>query len=293
MNDAPFGALAPNPFDRAIMALTGRMPDNWAGLKLAMALRRLVTMRMETASALDVERWRLRMRLHPRDNGCEKNLLFTPQMYEPQEREELVREIAGVSGRAFVFVDIGANVGLFSLFVAATARAARILAIEPEPGNFARLAFNIAANPGLPITPLALALGETEGTAVIMLNARDRGGTRMVAGGTQVGGIQAAGTQAAGTRPGGVEVKCRPLIGVVTDAGLTGIDALKIDVEGAEDKVLVPFFRDAPAALWPGLIVIEDSSAEWSSDLFALLASKGYAVSSRTRQNVMLRREDR
>jgi FkbM family methyltransferase len=292
MNDAPFGALAPNPFDRAIMALTGRMPDNWAGLKLAMALRRLVTMRMETAAALDVERWRLRMRLHPRDNGCEKNLLFTPQMYEPPEREELAREIAGVSGRAFVFVDIGANVGLFSLFVAATARAARILAIEPEPGNFARLAFNIAANPGLPITPLALALGETEGTAVIMLNARDRGGTRMVAGGTAAGS-QVAGTRVTGTRPGGVEVKCRPLIGVVTDAGLTGIDALKIDVEGAEDKVLVPFFRDAPAALWPGLIVIEDSSAEWSSDLFALLASKGYQVSSRTRQNVMLRRADR
>jgi FkbM family methyltransferase len=275
MNDAPFGALAPNPFERAIMALTGRMPDNWAGLKLAMALRRLVTMRMEATAALDVERWRLRMRLHPRDNGCEKNLLFTPQMYEPPEREELAREIARVAGRPFVFVDIGANVGLFSLFIAATARAARILAIEPEPGNFARLAFNIAANPGLPITPLALALGETEGTAVIMLNARDRGGTRMVAGGMQAGGV---------------EVRCRALLRVITDAGLTGIDALKIDVEGAEDKVLVPFFRDAPAALWPGLIVIEDSSAEWSSDLFALLASKGYDVSSRSRQNVMLRR---
>jgi FkbM family methyltransferase len=282
MNDAPFGALAPNPFDRAIMALTSRMPDNWAGLKLAMALRRLVTMRMETAAALDVERWRLRMRLHPRDNGCEKNLLFTPQMYEPPEREELAREIAGVAGRPFVFVDIGANVGLFSLFVAATAHAVRILAIEPEPGNFARLAFNIAANPGLPITPLALALGETEGTARILLNARDRGGTRMAAAGT--------GTLAGETWAGGVEVRCRPLLAVVTDAGLTGIDALKIDVEGAEDKVLVPFFRDAPAALWPGLIVIEDSSAEWASDLFALLASKGYQVSSRSRQNVMLRR---
>jgi len=240
-----------------------------------MALRRLVTMRMETAGALDVERWRLRMRLHPRDNGCEKNLLFTPQMYEPPEREELARDIArvGASGRAFVFVDIGANVGLFSLFVAATARIARILAIEPEPGNFGRLAFNIAVNPGLPVTPLALALGDAEGTAFIVLNARDRGGTRMAAAGTQ----------------GGVEVKCRPLLAVVRDAGLAGIDALKIDVEGAEDKVLVPFFRDAPEALWPGLIVIEDSSAEWSTDLFALLASKGYEVSSRTKQNVMLR----
>jgi FkbM family methyltransferase len=276
MNDAPFGALAPNPFEQAIMALTARMPDNWAGLKLAMALRRLVTMRMATAAARDVERWRLRMRLHPRDNGCEKNLLFTPQMYEPPERAELAREIARVaaSGRPFVFVDIGANVGLFSLFVAATAHSARILAIEPEPGNFARLAFNIAANPGLPITPLALALGEAEGTASIMLNARDRGGTRV----------------AAGAPPGGVAVRCRPLLAVLGEAGLTAIDALKIDVEGAEDQVLAPFFRDAPAALWPGLIVIEDSSAEWSTDLFALLASKGYAVSSRTKQNVMLRR---
>jgi FkbM family methyltransferase len=276
MNDAPFGALAPNSFERAIMALTARMPDNWAGLKLAMALRRLVTMRMATAAGRDVERWRLRMRLHPRDNGCEKNLLFTPQMYEPPERAELAREIARVaaSGRPFVFVDIGANVGLFSLFVAATAHSARILAIEPEPGNFARLAFNIAANPELPITPLALALGETEGTAFIMLNAHDRGGTRVAAGAT----------------PGGVAVRCRPLLAVLGEAGLTAIDALKIDVEGAEDKVLTPFFRDAPPALRPSLIVIEDSSAEWSTDLFALLAAKGYAVSSRTKQNVMLRR---
>jgi FkbM family methyltransferase len=274
MNEAPFGALAPNLFDRAVMALTVRLPDSWAGLKLAMALRRLVTMRMDAAGALDVERWLLRMRLHPRDNGCEKNLLFTPQMYEPPEREELAREISRVGARPFVFVDVGANVGLFSLYVAAIAPAARTLAIEPEPGNFARLAFNIAANPGVPITPLALALGDAEGTAQIVLNARDRGGTRLAAGGTP---------------DRGVAVRCRPLLAVVTEAGLTSIDALKIDVEGAEDTVLVPFFRDAPPSLWPRLIVIEDSSGEWSTDLFALLEAKGYAVSSRSRQNVMLR----
>src|SRR5262249_35396192 len=32
---------------------------------------------------------RTRLRLHPRDNGCEKDLLFPPQMYEPTERAEL------------------------------------------------------------------------------------------------------------------------------------------------------------------------------------------------------------
>jgi FkbM family methyltransferase len=276
-SEAPFGAHAPNLFDRAVMALTARLPDSWAGLKLAMALRRLVTMRMDAADALDVERWRLRMRLHPRDNGCEKNLLFTPQMYEPPEREELAREITRVGARPFVFVDVGANVGLFSLYVAATAPAARVLAIEPEPGNFARLAFNIAANPGVPITPLPLALGDAEGTAQIVLNERDRGGTRLATDGMQ---------------GRGVAVRCRPLLAVVTEAGVTGIDALKIDVEGAEDMVLVPFFRDAPPSLWPHLVVIEDSSAEWSTDLFALLKAKGYEVSSRSKQNVMLRRAE-
>jgi FkbM family methyltransferase len=273
--EAPFGARAPNLFDRAVMALTVRLPESWAGLKLAMALRRLVTMRMDTADALDVTRWRLRMRLHPRDNGCEKNLLFTPQMYEPPEREELAREIARAGARPFVFVDVGANVGLFSLYVAAIAPVARILAIEPEPGNFARLAFNIAANPGVPITPFALALGDAEGAAEIVLNARDRGGTRLAAGGTQ---------------GRGVAVRSRPLLAVITEAGVTDIDALKIDVEGAEDLVLVPFFRDAPPSLWPRLVVIEDSSAEWSTDLFTLLKAKGYEVSSRSKQNVMLRR---
>ena len=275
MDEGPFGELAPNLFDRWVMALTGRLPDNWAGLKLAIALRRLVTMRMDAAGALDVERWRLRMRLHPRDNGCEKNLLFTPQMYEPPERAELAREIARAGARTFVFIDIGANVGLFSLYVAATARTARILAIEPEPGNFTRLVFNIAANPGVPVTPLPLALSDAEGTAEIVLNARDRGGTRLAS---------------AHMRGRGVVVRCRPLLAVLAEAGVTGIDALKIDVEGTEDRVLVPFFRNAPPSLWPSLVVIEDSRAEWSTDLFALLEAKGYAVSSRSKQNVMLRR---
>ena len=57
-------ALAPGSFDRAVIALTSRLPDNW-------------TMRLAYPDgALDVIRWGLRLRLHPRDNGCEKNLLF-------------------------------------------------------------------------------------------------------------------------------------------------------------------------------------------------------------------------
>jgi hypothetical protein len=57
------------------------------------------------------------MRLHPRRNGCEKGALFTPQMYETGERKELFADIdkAKAASRPFIFIDIGANVGLFSL----------------------------------------------------------------------------------------------------------------------------------------------------------------------------------
>jgi hypothetical protein len=48
---------------------------------------------------LDVMHWGMRMRLHPRRNGCEKVALFTPQMYEIPERTELFAEIDRSSQR--------------------------------------------------------------------------------------------------------------------------------------------------------------------------------------------------
>lgn len=289
MTGPPFGALRPGRLDRAVIAATSALPDTWAGLRLAILLRRIVTMRLAQAAipALDVERWGLRMRLHPLDNGCEKNLLFTPKMYEPAELAELDKEIESFretpsravrdAARRFVFVDIGANVGLFSLFVAAKAGMnARILAIEPEPGNMARLTFNTDANTALPIKPLALALGETESEVAIALNIRDRGGTRARPIDESANGL--------------TRVPCRPLLSVLRDEGIDHIDALKIDVEGMEDRVLAPFFRDAPAALWPRMILIEDSRHEWRVDLFKVFAEKGYIVSTRSKQNVVLRR---
>jgi FkbM family methyltransferase len=166
-----FGGRAPSVLDRSVVALTSRMPHNWLGLRLAILLRRISTMRLEyPAGALDVERWGMRLRLHPIDNGCEKNLLFTPQMYETSELAALSREIAEAKaqGRKFVFVDIGANVGLFSMFVAAAAELnTKIIAIEPEAGNFERLLFNIQSNPGVPIRAVRTALGDEPGELVV------------------------------------------------------------------------------------------------------------------------------
>jgi hypothetical protein len=86
-----------------------------------------------------------------------------------------------------------------------------------------------------------------------------------------------------------VAVRCRPLLAILNDAGVTTIDALEIDVEGAEDLALVPFRRDAPASLLPALVLIEDTSGYRHADVFALLAQHGYTVFARSRHNLALR----
>jgi FkbM family methyltransferase len=282
MNE-PYGARHPGLIDRAVIAVTSRLPNNWLGLRAAIGLRRIVTMRMAPDSGMDVERWGLRMRLHPRDNGCEKGLLFTPQMYEVRERMELAAEIdkAVAAGRTFVFVDVGANVGLFSLYVASCAGAkAKILAIEPEPENMRRLRFNVTSNPGVPIRVIPLAVEASFGSVALETNRRDRGGTR--------------------TRPmdednqtGAIEVECLPLQEALRREGVTSVDALKIDIEGSEDRVLVPFFRNAAQSLWPRFILIEDSRDSWRLDLFSVLAECGYVPAAKTKQNAMLRRSQK
>jgi FkbM family methyltransferase len=173
-----------------------------------------------------------------------------------------------------VFVDIGANVGLFSFFVATCAGpSACILAVEPEKGNLERFFFNMRANPGLPIRVVSAAVAGEAGTLAVEPDRRDRGGTRV--------------RQSA--QSGGVTVEAKTLLQLMTQEGLEWVDALKIDVEGMEDSILSSFFRDAPQRLWPRFILVEDARAVWNTDLFSLLAATGYSVASRSRQNVMLR----
>ncbi len=241
-------------------------------------------MRLEyPAGALDVVRWGFRLRLHPRDNGCEKNLLFTPQMYEVEELAALSEDIAAAKaqGRRFTFVDIGANVGLFSFFVAATAGSdAHILAVEPDVENFARLRFNIGSNPGVPIRAIPVALSDEAGELTIEQTGRDRGGARTRK-------VLNAESKTVSRR-----VTARTLHRLLQDEGIERIDALKIDVEGSEDLILAPFFRDAPPSLWPRLWLIEDAGGVWTMDLFSFLTATGYTVVARSKQNVMLRRQN-
>lgn len=273
---SPWGTRAPSALDRLVFAITRSMPDNWLGLRIAMIFRR-ITMSKIGRQGIDTTLWGVRLRLYPRGNGCEKNALFTPQMYDVMERRVVANAIDRHRGRAgFTFVDIGANVGLHALFAAAYGGArVRVLAIEPQPGILDRLRFNLAANPAISIDVVPVAVADRDRDAILVINASDSGGTHL----DKTGDAAAIDC---------IAILCRPLTDILADAGIAAIDALKIDVEGAEDIALGPFLRDAPQSLLPRLIVIEDTSGQWAIDLFAMLAERGYTEVARSRQNVAL-----
>ncbi|MEO0999927.1 MAG: hypothetical protein AAFW69_04900, partial [Pseudomonadota bacterium] len=82
------------------------------------------------------------------------------------------------------------------------------------------------------------------------------------------------------------------LLDLVAEAGFPRIDALKIDVEGADADVLCAFFATAPRALWPRLIVAETNRGE-TSPVVALLEGEGYVLTAQHRINAVFALEPR
>ncbi|KQP05470.1 FkbM family methyltransferase [Methylobacterium sp. Leaf93] len=269
----PFGTYAPRGLvaritDRTV-TLSGK---SWAGRRIGFFLRRLA-ITMLHGRPLDVERFGARMRLHPYNNNCEKKVLFTPQFFDPEERALLASRLKP----GCTFLDIGANIGAYALFVAAFAGpGARILAVEPQPDVFDRLTYNIAQNPFGTVKAVACAVADKAGELTLFVDPRNRGESSLKIVGTNEGAQ--------------IRVPAVTLLGLAQGEGITRIDAIKLDVEGAEDLILEPFFREAPVSLHPRLLVIEDGTAQWQIDLVGLLEGRGYRQIARTRLNLIFER---
>ena len=239
----------------------------------ATALLRALGMRALKGQPVDIESFGARMRLYPHDNLCEKRLLFSPQHFD-------ARELSFLASRMkpdIVFIDVGANVGGYCLFVAAqSGPRARILAIEPQPDIHARLVFNIRQNAFATIKTLECALADHDGEAALFIDGANRGESSMRVLPRVDGGK--------------IVVRADTLAHVVAAEGFTHIDALKLDCEGAEDLILEPFLRVAPRAVWPNIIIVERNPQRWCVDLFGLIRAYGYREVLRTAQNIAFER---
>jgi len=266
---APYGTYAPSGIVRWAIKHTRTLPDSWAGRRLTFILRRLAIASLKGAP-VDIEALGARMRLHPYNNIGEKRVLFTPQFFDPEELNTLKSRLVG----GFTFIDIGASIGAYSLAVASFAGpSARILAIEPHPDIFDRLTYNIGLNPFGTIKAVACAIADKPGELTLFLDPRNSGQSSV----NIVGVSQAT-----------IRVPATTLLQLVRNERVDRLDAIKIDVEGAEDLILEPFFRDAPEALYPSLLVL--GSREWQTDLLGLLAAHGYRMRAKTRMNYVLER---
>ncbi len=268
----PFGTYAPDEKIKRLMARVRTFPTNWSGKRMAFFLRRRGLNRL--TAPVDTVVIGLKLRLYPFDNLCEKRVLFTPDLFDKEERVFLAEQVRATKADGFYFVDIGANVGLYSLWVASKSAKAKVLAFEPQQAVYDRMVDNIALNQfEEQITPLNLAVSDKDGTLTLAIDAKNKG---------------ASGNSAEQAQSG--QVAMRPLLVVLQEPQCPPTAALKLDTAGAGDIALAPFFAKAPKKLLPRYIIMEGAPWRWETDLTPLLEEAGYSVKIDTRMNKIYER---
>jgi len=162
----------------------------------------------------------------------------------------------------FVVLDIGANVGLISLLAAKkVGRSGKVYAFEPVPEIFARLQENIALSGFDNIEPVPLALSSQKGTAMIYI-------------------AHAASSLFRRVSNEFVEVPTERLDDFVEREGIERVDAIKLDVEGAElhvihgaDKTILRFKPIMMVEINPDTLKAAGTTPQ---ELFDAIVSYGY-----------------
>ncbi|MBM4133129.1 MAG: FkbM family methyltransferase [Nitrospira sp.] len=131
-----------------------------------------------------------------------------------------------------VFVDIGANIGLYSLYAAKRRPTSKIFAIEPESQNFSRLCRNIVLNECSNIVPCNFPMAERHEFNLFYVSTFEEGAALHSFGG--VSRFQADSSPAVLTQ-GAVSLSLDLLI---EEYGWPYPALIKIDVDGLEAKIL-------------------------------------------------------
>jgi FkbM family methyltransferase len=127
---------------------------------------------------------------------------------------------ADAARKAHNILDLGANIGLASLWFRAHNRSARIVAVEADPRTFAKLARNVAHDPG--IEPVHAAIADHGGN-VALISSEDSWNSAVA---------PAASTDEL------VEVPSTTVDDLVSRLALYPLDVVKIDIEGMEWTIL-------------------------------------------------------
>lgn len=178
-----------------------------------------------------------------------------------------------------VIVDVGANIGLSAVWFATRFPSARILCIEPDPDNFAVLELNIAPYPRVSAERAALWSSRSTLRLVDPLNE---------------GGWSMQTREAYGTRgPGRELVQGITMRDLFDRFGLERVSLLKVDIEGAEQKV----FSDPDLHCWLDrvqaiAIELHDRFRPGCAETFFSAVHEDFAVRYLSDNTLLLSRRD-
>ena len=156
-----------------------------------------------------------------------KDDVMTPEIlayncHEPAETELILSHVQV----GMTFLDIGANVGYFSLLASKKLTAqGKIYAFEPEPRNYAVLTKNITLNSAFNVMPVSKALSNHKGFSSFFLDQGNFGAHTFSALNIQT------------RNETSIQVEVTTLDDVVREMGIH-VDFIKMDVQGAEGLVL-------------------------------------------------------
>lgn len=265
-HEPPFGSFEPRGLQRLVRAIAQIPPFHRGMMRRPMAN---LIRRMSKDGIVDVHFRGGAFRTRPDINLIEDALLVYPA-YNSEEIDFLIEG----TPQGGVFIDLGSNVGLYTLALAAHIGPQGIaLAIDANPDMAAALRFNVEASGFQNVIMVNTAVGERAAKADLLGGRNDLAIVRV------------------SENPEG-NIEIRPLADIVREAGLTRVDSLKADIEGFEDQALIPYLNTVEDALKPKRISIEHlGRADWKNDLFPVFEQHGYRIVGRTRGNTLFIRD--
>lgn len=270
---APFGSYPMTRRQRLARMLMHERPPGRGRLR-----RIAVSWFQQGPEIVDGTLFGYRVRFYPRDNQTDAYGAVCGGFYKRRELRWLRRILSPNAS----FVDIGENMGFFSLY-AARCHTRKILAVEANPVLIDRFRETLALNEPLPIWCVSCAVGATSGNGHLKPRHHDLGSSQISAAPSEK--TQAA--QQAATIP------ICPLKDIVQEAGLKTITLMKLDIEGMEHFVLDTYFRDVSPMLYPQHLILErpTQKSAWSELSMLLIESGLYHITGRTRANLLLSRQ--
>jgi FkbM family methyltransferase len=179
----------------------------------------------KTSNSPFIIKWHngIRILAYPKVQTC--LALFVTGFYEPNEFSFLNR----ILRPGMVFIDIGANLGLYSLFASTlVGEEGTVLAIEPSEREFQRLKMNAELNHGRNIRLLQIGLSNESSERNLRIADEVHSGHNTF-GHFAYTGVQQEGQQRA---------RVQRLDDLVRKEGYKRVDVIKIDAEGHELFVL-------------------------------------------------------